>query len=100
MACLHNDNLGGHVAKGAADSDVAPPTFHRTREIRMREFHKEDERKRRLIARARKGGLALLAKRGRDHFVNIGKLGGRPTWQQALEKAKSSTPKGGQGRDR
>ena len=27
LACLNNDSLGGHVAKGAADSDVAPRHF-------------------------------------------------------------------------
>ena len=49
-----------------------------------------EDRKRRRIERARKGGLGLLAKRGGEHFVQMGKLGGRPTWQDSLEKAKSS----------
>ena len=42
----------------------------------------------RRIERARKGGLALKAKYGRDHFVRMGKLGGRPTFWEALEKAR------------
>ena len=55
----------------------------------MQEQSKE-EHQRRLTERARKGGLALLAKRGREHFVQMGRRGGRPTWQQALEKAEAS----------
>ena len=48
----------------------------------------DDERRRHRVEKARKGGLALKQKYGREHFVRIGKLGGRPTWQQALAKAK------------
>ena len=33
------------------------------------------------------GGLVTVMRYGRDHMVAIGKLGGRPTWQQALDKA-------------
>ena len=37
----------------------------------------------------RKGGLATLAKHGREHYVALGKLGGRPTWGEALAKAQA-----------
>ena len=49
----------------------------------------EAKRKQRRVERARKGGLATKAKYGREHFVALGKLGGRPTWQEALAKAKA-----------
>lgn len=39
--------------------------------------------------RARKGGLAVKAKYGIQHFSRIGRLGGRPTWCEALAKAKA-----------
>jgi hypothetical protein len=35
------------------------------------------------------GGLAVLAKYGVDYFSQIGKRGGRPTWQQELERDKA-----------
>lgn len=54
----------------------------------MKPLVSETESKDRRIERARKGGLALKVKNGRDHFVRIGKLGGRPTWQEALAKAR------------
>ena len=47
------------------------------------------EGQQRRIERARKGGLATKAKYGREHYSALGKLGGRPTWQEALEKAKA-----------
>ena len=49
----------------------------------------EVERYRRRIERSRKGGLALKAKYGRDHFVRMGQLGGRPTWQEELEQSRA-----------
>ena len=39
--------------------------------------------------RARKGGLAVKTKYGIEHFSRIGRLGGRPTWREALAKAKA-----------
>ena len=48
----------------------------------------EAERQRR-INRSRKGGLATKAKYGREHFVRLGKMGGRPTWEEALDKARA-----------
>ena len=41
------------------------------------------------IERARKGGLATKAKYGREHYVRIGKLGGRPTFHEAVAKARA-----------
>ena len=84
---LHNHSEG-HVAKGVCRLWRGPP-YHRDRVGKLQESF-EGQRKRKLIERARKGGLGLLAKRGREHFVQMGKLGGRPTWQQSLEKAKAS----------
>ena len=46
-------------------------------------------KKQRRVEKARKGGLAVLEKYGPVHFSAIGKLGGRPTWQQALAKDKA-----------
>ena len=37
---------------------------------------------------ARKGGLATKIRYGREHYVRIGKLGGRPTFHEAVVKAK------------
>lgn len=74
-----------------ADSGVAPP-YHRRRERKLQELSKE-ERHRRLTERARKGGLALLAKRGKEHFVQMGRRGGRPTWRDSLAKARASIGK-------
>ena len=36
---------------------------------------------------ARKAGLATKVKYGREHYVRIGKLGGRPTFHEAVVKA-------------
>ena len=47
------------------------------------------KRQQRRTERARKGGLATKAKYGHDHYVHIGSLGGRPTFWQALAKAKA-----------
>ncbi|MBV6341464.1 hypothetical protein [Candidatus Magnetobacterium casense] len=38
-----------------------------------------------VIAGAR-GGQATLQRYGLSHFSDIGKLGGRPTWMETLEK--------------
>ena len=54
----------------------------------MRKGDSDAESKRRLVERARRGGLALMAKYGKAHFARIGALGGRPTWRQALTKAR------------
>ena len=45
------------------------------------------KRQHRRSERARKGGLAVKAKYGHDHYVRIGSLGGRPTFWEALAKA-------------
>ena len=58
----------------------------------------EVERHRRRIERSRKGGLALKTKYGRDHFVQMGRFGGRPTWQEALEQARAREAKAKGGR--
>ena len=47
------------------------------------------KRQQRRTERARKGGLATKAKYGHDHYVRIGRLGGRPTFWEALAKAKA-----------
>ena len=39
--------------------------------------------------RARKGGTATMARYGREHYVRIGKLGGRPTFHEAVAKARA-----------
>ena len=39
-----------------------------------------------------KGGRTVMEKYGREHFSRIGKLGGRPTWQEALDKARAQRP--------
>jgi len=39
--------------------------------------------------RASLGGQALVKKYGRDEMVRRGKLGGRPSWQQELERDKA-----------
>lgn len=36
------------------------------------------------------GGAVTLARYGRDHFSQIGKLGGRPSWQRELERDKEA----------
>ena len=45
-------------------------------------------RHQRRVERSRKGGLALKASYGRDHFVWMGQRGGRPNWQEELAKAR------------
>ena len=40
-----------------------------------------------------RGGATTLARYGIQHFSEIGKLGGRPTWQQSLQKDKDSRRK-------
>ena len=57
----------------------------------MVEKEEGNDRRRRRIERARKGGLAVKAKYGLEYFSRIGRLGGRPTWQQELAKAKAKT---------
>ena len=47
------------------------------------------KRQDRRTERARKGGLGTKAKYGHDHYVKIGKLGGRPTFWESLAKAKA-----------
>ena len=37
---------------------------------------------------ARKGGLATKVRYGREHYVRIGQLGGRPTFHESVAKAK------------
>ena len=51
-------------------------------------------RHQRRVERSRKGGLALKAKYGRGHFVWMGRRGGRPTWQEELEKARARESEG------
>ena len=51
---------------------------------------RDSERRKRRTERARKGRLAVKAKYGRGYFAEIGRLGGRPTWQEALAKAKAN----------
>ncbi len=46
-----------------------------------------EELRQRRIERARKGGEALRDRYGREHFVAMGRLGGRPTWDQVVDKA-------------
>ncbi len=46
-------------------------------------------RQRNRTERARKGGLATMAKYGREHYARIGKLGGRPTFHEAVAKARA-----------
>ena len=38
--------------------------------------------------RNRKGGLALLAKRGLEHYAEMGRKGGRPTFEESLTRAR------------
>ncbi len=47
------------------------------------------KRQERRTERARKGGLATMAKHGREHYARIGKLGGRPAFHEATAKAKA-----------
>ena len=47
------------------------------------------KRQQRRTERARKGGLATKAKYGPGHYVRIGSLGGRPSFWEALAKAKA-----------
>ena len=55
----------------------------------MSDGDNDSERRRRRIERARKGGLAVKAKYGIDYFAQIGRMGGRPTWQEELARAKA-----------
>ena len=41
---------------------------------------------------ARKGGLATKVRYGREHYVRIGQLGGRPTFHESVAKAKEREP--------
>ena len=43
---------------------------------------------------APKGGAATLERHGRVHFSELGKRGGRPTFEEALEKARSRSESG------
>ena len=54
-----------------------------------REEVNEEQRRRRRIERARKGGEAVKAKYGLEYYSRIGRLGGRPTWQEELAKARA-----------
>ena len=49
----------------------------------------DGERHQRRTERSRKGGLALKAKYGSEHFVWMGRRGGRPTWQEELARARA-----------
>lgn len=57
----------------------------------MVEKEERNDRRRRRIEKARKGGLAVKAKYGPEYFSRIGRLGSRPTRQQELAKAKAKT---------
>lgn len=39
------------------------------------------------VAAGRAGGLATLERHGREHYVACGRAGGRPTRQEARDKA-------------
>ena len=54
-----------------------------------REEVNDEQRRRRRIERARKGGEAVKAKYGMEYYSRIGRLGGRPTWQEELAKARA-----------
>ena len=47
------------------------------------------KRQQRRTEHARKGGLATRARHGQEHYARIGKLGGRPTFHEALAKART-----------
>ena len=47
------------------------------------------KRQQRRTERARKGGTATMARYGREHYVRIGRLGGRPTFHEAVAKARA-----------
>ena len=53
------------------------------------QLNSTEKRRQRRIDKARKGGLATKAKYGHDHYVRIGSRGGRPTFWEALAKAKA-----------
>ena len=38
--------------------------------------------------RGQAGGTATFERHGRDHMSAIGRRGGRPTWEESLEKAR------------
>ena len=46
-------------------------------------------RQRSRTERARKGGTATMARYGREHYVRIGRLGGRPTFHEAVAKTRA-----------
>ena len=49
--------------------------------------------------RGRLGGLATSARMGREYLAEMGRAngakGGRPTWQESIEKANARAIKGG-----
>ena len=49
----------------------------------MADYHVENGRRGGL-----KGGATTLARYGQEHFSELGRRGGRPTWQETLEKDK------------
>jgi len=40
------------------------------------------------LRRGQAGGTATFQRHGRAHMSAIGRLGGRPTWQETLRKAR------------
>jgi len=46
----------------------------------------------------RKGGLATLQRHGTQHFQKAGRLGGRPSFQEALTRAWQKCKEGGMAR--
>ena len=49
----------------------------------------DSESQRKRTERGRKGGQALLQRYGREHFIAMGRRGGRPTWREALLRAEA-----------
>ena len=49
----------------------------------------EAKRKQRRIEKARKAGLATFAKYGPEHYSVLGKMGGRPTFEESIARAKA-----------
>ena len=64
----------------------------------MNQLVHDGGRHQRRVERAIKGGLALKTKYGREHFVLMGRRGGRPTWQEGLAKAKARASEAKAGR--
>ncbi len=51
------------------------------------------------LEQRRNAGLALKAKRDPDYYQRIGKMGGRPTFDKSLERARQrASAKRGRGR--